>query len=414
MSSVADDRSLEDRDMLPIRVTEDGGSDHSLDEVLTFSPDLGLSPVTCLSGSMDHLTCLDSISPRRRLKLSPDSQNPSPSDTPLHSTMGTASFSDSLIETTPPQICRTSSDSSLEFNVKKPCKKKATRRVNMRENEENRCQPDTRKKKSRMKLSELFHSSDLIVSQQTHKTEGIKEGFIKQRNDKAIAIKAISDNNMFMMSDISPILNAADNEDDDLIGDFSKRYCLPAESGKHQDLRYITSYTLAHLLEGRYKDTVEKYYVVDCRYPYEYAGGHIKGAWNFYKEEHISEYFLSRPSQPESRTVLIFHCEFSSERAPKLCRILRNMDRKENIYPRLYYPELYLLRGGYKEFYENFKDLCEPQGYVNMLHSDFADQLRKYHKKKKPSSGQRVRKELFKPANSNKCFSPVTQSLLKR
>ncbi|XP_073451582.1 uncharacterized protein [Aquarana catesbeiana] len=385
--------------------SEGGSSDTSLEEALTFSPDLGLSPVTCLSGNMDHLHCLDSVSPRRRLKLSPDSQNPSPSETPLHPAVGSASFSDFPIESTPPQT-RSTRDSSRDSTLHKPIKKKATRRANVRD-EENRCHADTRKKKSRMKLSELFTSPELSVRQQSHRTEESKERSIAQRSD---ATKGTSDN----MGDVSPTFNAAGNEEDDLIGDFSKLYCLPVERGKHQDLRYITSHTLAHLLEGRYKDTVEEYYVVDCRYPYEYAGGHIKGAWNLYKEELLAEYFLKRASPPESRAVLIFHCEFSSERAPKLCRILRNLDRKENIYPRLYYPELYLLKGGYKEFYENFTDLCEPQGYVNMLHSDFTDQLKKYHKKKKPPSGKRVRKELFKPPNSNTGFSPVTtQSLLK-
>ncbi|XP_018428291.1 PREDICTED: M-phase inducer phosphatase 3-like [Nanorana parkeri] len=408
------DRSPVDMDALHLISTrsEDGNSDNSLDEVLTFSPDLGLSPVTSLSGNMDHLNCMDSISPRRRLKLSPDSQNPSPGETPLHTTMGTAAFSDFPIESTPPQTCSTS-DSSLEYTIHKPLKK-ATRRGNVRDNVENKRQTDTRKKKSRMKLSELFHSPELVIMQQSHRTEEIKEGPITRRNDKTKGLQDVSDNKMFMVNDISPTLYSADNEEDDLISDLSKRYSLPVEGGKHQDLRYITSNTLANLLEGRYKDTVEKYYVVDCRYPYEYAGGHIKEAWNLYKEEHISEYFLKRPPLPESRTVLIFHCEFSSERAPKLCRILRNLDRKENIYPHLYYPELYLLKGGYKEFYENVKDLCEPQGYVNMLHSDFTDQLKKYHTKKKPPSGQRVRKELFKPLNSHKRLVEIQTRLSDR
>eukprot|EP00079_Xenopus_tropicalis_P017020 XP_004916490.1 PREDICTED: M-phase inducer phosphatase 1-like [Xenopus tropicalis] len=160
---------------------------------------------------------------------------------------------------------------------------------------------------------------------------------------------------------------------------------------------------LARLLRGGYQDVVQQYQIVDCRYPYEYAGGHIKGAYNLYKEEHISDTFLKNATHPKSTTLLIFHCEFSSERAPKLCRLLRNLDRNANRYPHLHYPELYILKGGYKEFYEKFKGFCEPRGYVNMLHKDFSDQLRQYHRKNKTCHIRTVRKELFKPLYSNKC-----------
>jgi len=32
---------------------------------------------------------------------------------------------------------------------------------------------------------------------------------------------------------------------------------------------------MANLLQNEYSDVVEKYTIVDCRYPYEYNGGHI-------------------------------------------------------------------------------------------------------------------------------------------
>lgn len=53
--------------------------------------------------------------------------------------------------------------------------------------------------------------------------------------------------------------------------------------------------------------------------------------------------------------VLIFHCEFSSERGPKLARSLRNHDRGVNVYPHLHYPEIYVLKDGYKEFFRVVK-----------------------------------------------------------
>jgi M-phase inducer tyrosine phosphatase len=54
-----------------------------------------------------------------------------------------------------------------------------------------------------------------------------------------------------------------------------------------------------------------------------------------------------------SRTILIFHCEFSHKRAPDMWQRLRDIDRNFNInrYPGLFFPECYILQGGYSEFY---------------------------------------------------------------
>ncbi|CAB1330408.1 unnamed protein product [Coregonus sp. 'balchen'] len=98
--------------------------------------------------------------------------------------------------------------------------------------------------------------------------------------------------------------------------------------------------------------------VIDCRYPYEFDGGHIKGALNLHQEEQIEEYLLRSPIaplSPDHRVLLVFHCEFSSERGPRMCRFVRERDRTMNEYPNLHYPELYILKGGYKEFFHHFQ-----------------------------------------------------------
>ncbi|XP_039403475.1 M-phase inducer phosphatase 3-like [Mauremys reevesii] len=199
-----------------------------------------------------------------------------------------------------------------------------------------------------------------------------------------------------------------------LTGDFSRPCSLPLEDGQHRDLRYVSPATVASLLCGQLAGVVEEYVVVDCRYPYEYAGGHIKGALNLYREEQLARWFLPDPlgTTPCPRSsVLIFHCEFSSERGPRLCRSLRRMDRDANRYPELWYPELYVLRGGYKEFYQHFQDLCEPQGYVHMRHKDFRAELRNYQRRKQPWSLRRIRKELFKPLSPGTPFpEPIPDS----
>ena len=70
-----------------------------------------------------------------------------------------------------------------------------------------------------------------------------------------------------------------------------------------------------------------------------------------------------KAEDPNKRVVLIFHCEFSSERGPKLSRFLRSKDRSANkdCYPHLHYPELYLLDGGYKSFFETVKVGSKPE-----------------------------------------------------
>lgn len=117
----------------------------------------------------------------------------------------------------------------------------------------------------------------------------------------------------------------AASSDPDLIGDFSKPFCLPSIDGRHQDLRSITVHTMASLIRGDFDSSVASFRVIDCRYPYEFEGGHIRGAENFYTHEQINnELVNSKTEEPKvipdgpMRNIIVFHCEFSSERGPKL------------------------------------------------------------------------------------------------
>ena len=65
---------------------------------------------------------------------------------------------------------------------------------------------------------------------------------------------------------------------------------------------------------------------IDCRFPYEYDGGHISGAFNLWTFEKVMAAFFTHPIAPitEAKTfAVIFHCEFSSHRAPTQCKNLR-------------------------------------------------------------------------------------------
>ncbi|CAC5411345.1 unnamed protein product [Mytilus coruscus] len=68
-----------------------------------------------------------------------------------------------------------------------------------------------------------------------------------------------------------------------------------------------------------------------------------------------------------------------------MLRFLRSKDRelnKEN-YPSLNFPEIYLLDSGYKAFFNEQPDLCDPVSYRPMLHSDHSEDLRRFRVKSK-------------------------------
>ncbi|NXW71081.1 MPIP2 phosphatase, partial [Hirundo rustica] len=180
---------------------------------------------------------------------------------------------------------------------------------------------------------------------------------------------------------LEEIKNLLANDDQELIGDFSKPHLLPMVEGKDPGLKYISPGMLAAVLTGHFSSFIESSIVVDCRYPYEYEGGHIKGAVNLPLQRDVEEFLLEQPIVPldvSKRVIIIFHCEFSVERGPKMCKFLRERDRSCHEYPQLHYPELYVLKGGYREFFFQFPSHCEPRDYRPMEHPAFKEELRKF------------------------------------
>ncbi|KAF8120079.1 hypothetical protein EV363DRAFT_181224 [Boletus edulis] len=150
---------------------------------------------------------------------------------------------------------------------------------------------------------------------------------------------------------------------------------LPCHRVREDGLMRIAPKTLDALLNGAYSNQIAQFYVIDCRFDYEYNGGHIPGAVNVNTTSGIEEFLLaqSRPKpcvggDSTRKTVLIFHCEFSVKRAPTIAKHLRSKDRAMNnhVYPRVHYPEVYILEGGYCAYYKHSAGRCQPQGYVTM------------------------------------------------
>jgi len=130
------------------------------------------------------------------------------------------------------------------------------------------------------------------------------------------------------------------------------------------EFKMVTSETVKMvLLNSKFKG---RFLILDCRFSYEFEGGHIVGAENIPSPSMVQKFFENVDNTRP--LIIIFHCEFSSKRAPETLRALRKIDRNLNLdnWPNLYYPELYLLEGGYSAFWSSFPDLCTPQGYVKM------------------------------------------------
>ena len=149
---------------------------------------------------------------------------------------------------------------------------------------------------------------------------------------------------------------------------------LPHFKSKVEGCLAILPDTLAHVLRGDYAAQFDRVIVIDCRYEYEFVGGHIRGARNIMTPTSLDTFLFTAPQEMDDRTLIVFHCEFSKVRGPQQWKHIRDLDRKVHGmdgFPNLFYPEMYLLEGGYKCFFERFPMHCDPSAYVPMDHAGF-------------------------------------------
>lgn len=118
----------------------------------------------------------------------------------------------------------------------------------------------------------------------------------------------------------------------------------------------ITPSRLHHLLHHSELSGYSGIIVVDARYKYEYEGGHINGAINITTNEDLRNLYYR---YKDSNVVIVFHCEFSSMRGPRVYDLFHGYDRDQNSYPSLSYPNVFILEGGYKAFYQQYSEDCQ-------------------------------------------------------
>ena len=155
--------------------------------------------------------------------------------------------------------------------------------------------------------------------------------------------------------------------------DDTPQLALPHTFAQDESIPRISRDTMVEVLNGKYSQCYDQALVIDCRFEYEYKGGHIEGAINFNNKEELATKLFQEAVSP--KTLLIFHCEYSAHRAPIAARFIRHEDRATNAhqYPKLSYPEVYILDGGYSAFFKDHTTRCFPQNYVEMNDKDYTN-----------------------------------------
>lgn len=131
----------------------------------------------------------------------------------------------------------------------------------------------------------------------------------------------------------------------------------------------LTVHDLARMLTDPASHKFSTIIILDGRFRYEFQGGHIIGAQNVLKRSDFETCFHKFKNE---NVCIVIHCEYSRNRGPTICMNFRAYDRSENIesYPKLSYPHLFLLEGGYKAFFAQYPELCTG-GYVSMRDEKF-------------------------------------------
>lgn len=101
----------------------------------------------------------------------------------------------------------------------------------------------------------------------------------------------------------------------------TKLFSMPLVESFHQELQTMPSQTLAELICGDYNIDGGSFIIIDCRFPYEYNGGHIIGAINLNtKNECTNSLFKNckKNNEKNATTTLILYSEYSTRRSLNL------------------------------------------------------------------------------------------------
>lgn len=134
-------------------------------------------------------------------------------------------------------------------------------------------------------------------------------------------------------------------------------YLMPFSQKNNKLVTKISPAEFVKILSASCPMNYDRVIICDCRYPHEFKGGHILGAFNIIRYKQLFDLYTKFKDQ---NVCVIFHCEFSQNRGPTWAQIFRKLDRDENMsrYPNLSFPDVFVLEGGYKKFYKEYPQYC--------------------------------------------------------
>ena len=139
---------------------------------------------------------------------------------------------------------------------------------------------------------------------------------------------------------INKLNESSSNNNNNQETDDEKVNLLPICHNSDDGTKQISIDTMNELLNNKntaFGDNFDHFMIIDCRFGYEYNGGHIDGAFNINNKNLLHLLFKINSKYFNTKKIaLIFHCEYSQKRGPRSAAFIRNLDRTENV---LRYPK---------------------------------------------------------------------------
>jgi len=189
-----------------------------------------------------------------------------------------------------------------------------------------------------------------------------------------------------------------------------------------QPMLKVTPRTLVDLILGQKYQAIDHFVIIDCRFEFEYNGGHILNAINIQKKEEIEQMFWQNRALVKrgKKISIIFHCEFSRERGPETWRWFTKLDAKSNGYLSRTYRDCYILQSGYRALWKQFKDhpdsdkiFCKQHNYIKMDDPAYYNQLKMEQECRQDNWGNKKGKKKRR-SRRNSMKSCVSESVAKK